>query len=87
MRMQFRQFRMGSAGPSAGIGCGGILAVLGLVLVSPVGEWLIKGIGWVLIVIGVLIVATGFYQWMKRPRRDRYLQPSETSKSKITGPR
>ena len=42
--MQFRQFRMGSAG----IGC-------------------------VLIVVGVLVVVTGVYQWMKRPRRDGYL--------------
>ena len=71
--MQFRQFRMGSAGPSAGIGCGGILAVLGLVLVSPVGEWLIKGIGGVLILIGVLVVVTTIYRWMKGPRRDGYL--------------
>ena len=71
--MQFRQFRMGSARPSAGIGCGGILAVLGLVLVSPVGEWLIKGIGWVLIVVGLLVGVTGVYQWMKRPRRNGYL--------------
>jgi hypothetical protein len=71
--MQFRRFRMGSAGPSAGIGCGGILAVMGLILVSPVGKWLIKGIGWVLIVIGVLVVVTGIYQWMKGPRRDGYL--------------
>tara|TARA_B100001013_G_scaffold270639_1_gene171814 strand:- start:183 stop:365 length:183 start_codon:yes stop_codon:yes gene_type:complete len=58
---------------SAGIGCGGILAVLGLVLVSPVGEWLIKGIGWVLIVVGLLVGVTGVYQWMKRPRRSGYL--------------
>ena len=67
--MQFRQFKMGSAG----IGCGGILAVLGLVLVSPVGEWLIKGIGWVLVVVGLLVGVTGVYQWMKRPRRSGYL--------------
>jgi uncharacterized membrane protein YidH (DUF202 family) len=46
---------------------------MGLILVSPVGEWLIKGIGWVLIVIGVLVVVTGIYQWMKGPRRDGYL--------------
>lgn len=71
--MQFRQLKMGSARPSAGIGCGGILAVLGLVLVSPVGEWLIKGIGWVLIVVGLLVGVTGVYQWMKRPRRNGYL--------------
>jgi len=64
---------MGSARPSVGIGCGGILAVLGLVLVSPVGEWLIKGIGWVLIVVGLLVGVTGVYQWMKRPRRNGYL--------------
>jgi len=31
------------------------------------------GIGWVLIVVGVLVVVTGVYQWMKRPRRDGYL--------------
>ena len=71
--MQFRQFKMGSAGPSAGIGCGGILAVLGLVLVSPVGEWLIKGIGGVLILIGVLVVLTVIYRWVRGRRRDGYL--------------
>lgn len=66
------QFRMGnsgpSAGPSAGIGCGGVVAVLGLILVSPVGEWLIKGIGWMLIAIGLFAVITGIYYWMKGPR-------------------
>ena len=67
--MRQMQFRMGKAGPSAGIGCGGILAVFGLILVSPVGEWLIKGIGWVLIIMGVFIVATGIYQLMKGPRQ------------------
>ena len=71
--MQFKRFKMGSAGPSAGIGCGGILAVLGLVLVSPVGEWLIKGIGGVLILIGVLVVLTVIYRWVRGRRRDGYL--------------
>ncbi|MCH7737896.1 MAG: hypothetical protein IH872_10925 [Chloroflexi bacterium] len=71
--MQFRQFRMGRAGPGAGIGCGGILAVFGLILVSPVGEWLIKGIGWILIFMGVLVVVTGIYYWIRGPRRGRFL--------------
>jgi len=66
------QFKMGNsgpgAGPSAGIGCGGVVAVLGLILVSPVGEWLIKGIGWILIIAGVFAIGTGIYFWMKRPR-------------------
>ncbi len=67
------QFRMGNAGPSAGIGCGGILAVFGLILVSPVGEWLIKGIGWILIIAGVFAIGTGIYYWMKGPRRGGWM--------------
>ncbi len=64
---------MGNAGPGAGIGCGGLVAVLGLVLISPVGEWLIKGIGWIFILLGVFIAVTGVYYWMKGPRRGRFL--------------
>ena len=61
---------MGGAGPSAGVGCGGLLFLLGLILVSPVGEWLIKGIGWLFVVIGVLIIVSGIYFWMKGSRND-----------------
>ena len=61
------QFRMGNAGPSAGIGCGGILAVFGLILVSPVGQWIITGIGWILIIVGVFAVFTGIYYRIKGP--------------------
>lgn len=64
---------MSSAPPGAGIGCGGLLAVIGLVLVSPIGEWLIKGIGWILIVLGVFIILTGIWLWIRGPRRDGYL--------------
>ena len=73
--MQFRMGGMGrgSPGPSAGIGCGGVIIVLGLILVSPVGEWLIKSIGWVFIVMGVLIAVAGIFYWMKGPRRGRFL--------------
>lgn len=67
------QFRMGNAGPGAGIGCGGILAVFGLILVSPVGEWLIKGIGWILIIAGVFAIATGIYYWLRGPRGGGYV--------------
>ena len=60
---------MGRAGPSAGMGCGGLVAVVGLVLISPVGEFLIKGIGWILIVVGVFAVVSGVYYWMKGTMR------------------
>ncbi len=63
------QFQMGNAGPSAGIGCGGIVFIFGLILVSPVGEWLIKGIGSLFIIAGVLIFGSAIYFWMKGSRR------------------
>jgi hypothetical protein len=71
------QFRIGGTGmrkpgPFAGIGCGGMLAVVGLILISPVGEWLIKGIGWVLIAMGGFIVVTGVYLWIRGPRPGRF---------------
>jgi len=66
--MQFRQINMGGIGPGSGIGCGGLIFVLGLILVSPVGEWLIKGIGWLLILIGVLIIMGAIYLWMRGSR-------------------
>ena len=67
------QFRMNRAGPGAGIGCGGLVIVVGLILVSPVGEWLIKGIGWILIIMGLFAVATGIYLWIRGPRKDGYV--------------
>ena len=66
--MQFRQINMGGIGPGSGIGCGGLIFVLGLILVSPVGEWLIKGIGWLFILIGVLIIVGAMYLWMRGSR-------------------
>ncbi len=67
-------FRLRNAtGPGAGIGCGGLIAILGLILVSPVGEWLIKGLGWIFIVMGIFIAVSGVYLWMKGPRKDNYL--------------
>ena len=59
---------MGGVGPGSGIGCGGLIFVLGLILVSPVGEWLIKGIGWLFILIGVLIIVGAIYLWMRGSR-------------------
>ena len=60
---------MRNAGPGAGIGCGGLVAVVGLVLVSPVGEWLIKGIGAMLILLGVFVAVTSVYYWIRGVRR------------------
>ena len=66
--MQFRQINMGGVGPGSGLGCGGLIFVLGLILVSPVGEGLIMGIGWLFILIGVLIIVGAIYLWMRGSR-------------------
>jgi hypothetical protein len=66
--MQLKQINLGGAAPTAGVGCGGLLFLLGLILVSPVGEWLIKGIGWIFIVMGVFAIGTGIYFWIKGSR-------------------
>ena len=66
--MRFRQINAGAVGPGPGIGCGGLIFVIGLILVSPVGEWLIKGIGWIFILAGVFITVSAVYLWMKRSK-------------------
>ena len=67
------QFRMRNAGTGAGIGCGGLIAVLGLVLISPVGEWLISALGWILLAVGVLVAAATVFSWITGRRRGHYL--------------
>ena len=47
LRMKFeRRLRLGSGGPGCGLMAGVWLAAIGAVLISPVGEWIVKGIGW-----------------------------------------
>lgn len=47
------------------------LAAIGAVLISPVGEWIIKGIGWLLLGIGVLVVVLTIVGWVTSRRRER----------------
>ena len=63
--MQFRQFNLGGTLQSAGVGCGGLLFLLGLILISPVGKWLITSIGWLFVLIGIFSIVTGIYYWIK----------------------
>ena len=45
------------------------LIVIGLVLLTPVGEFLVKLVGYLSLVAGIVIFATGIYFWMARFRR------------------
>ena len=65
------QFRIGGAGGGVFIGCGAIIALFGLILLTPVGVWLVIAVGWISVVLGLVIVATGVYYWL-RGSRGRY---------------
>ena len=63
---------MGNVGwnnAKAVIGCGGILTLLGVVIISPVVAWLLNAIGWLLILFGLIVVALGVGSWALGTRR------------------
>ena len=66
-----RRIRIGGGGPGCGLMAGVWLAAIGAVLISPVGEWIIKGIGWLLLGIGVLVVVMTLVGWLTRRREPR----------------
>ena len=65
-----RRIRIGGGGPGCGLMAGVWLAAIGAILISPVGEWIIKGIGWLLLGIGVLVVLLTIIGWLTRRRRE-----------------
>ena len=64
-----RRIRIGSGGPGCGLVAGVWLAAIGAVLISPVGQWIVKGIGWLLLGIGVIVVVMTLYGWVTSRRR------------------
>ena len=71
MNYERRRIRFGSGGPGCGLMAGVWLAAIGAVLISPVGAWIIKGIGWLLLGIGVLVVVLTIVSWLTSRRRER----------------
>ena len=53
-------------GAAGAMGCGLAFVCLGLFLLTPVAVFLIKGVGWALIVVGVLLAVLGAWTWWKR---------------------
>lgn len=62
------QFRIGGSEPGMAIGCGSVVVLLGLILISPVGVVLIKTVGWVITIIGVVLLVMGVFSWMSGSR-------------------
>lgn len=52
-----------AAGPSGVLGCGLALLCLGLFLLTPVAVLLLKGIGWTLAALGLLLAALAIWAW------------------------
>ena len=61
--------RFSGGGPGCGLMAGVWLAAIGAVLISPVGEWIMKGIGWLMLGIGGLVVVLTIFSWLKGRRR------------------
>ena len=52
-------------GAVGAIGCGLALFCLGLFLLTPVAVFLLKGVGWTLVVLGIMLAAIGVWTWWK----------------------
>ncbi len=55
-----------ATGAAGAIGCGLVILCLGLFLLTPVAVLLLKGVGWTLVAVGVLLAALGVWTWLKR---------------------
>ena len=58
-----------ASGPAGALGCGLALLFLGLFLLTPLAVILIKGVGWALVALGILLGAMGFWAWWKTRNR------------------
>lgn len=52
-------------GAAGAVGCGLALLCLGLFLLTPLAVLLLKGLGWTLVVVGVLLAGIGAWTWWK----------------------
>jgi hypothetical protein len=57
-----------ASGPSGALGCGLALFFLGIFLLTPVAVILIQGIGWILIVLGLLLASLAGWAWFRQRR-------------------
>ena len=54
-----------ASGAAGAIGCGLAFFVLGLFLLTPLAVFLLKGLGWTLVVVGGVLAALGAWTWWK----------------------
>ncbi len=66
------RFRWGGSSSQVSIGCGSLLALFGLVLLTPFGVFLVKAVGWISLTVGIIVAAAGVHSWVVRFRRRHY---------------
>ena len=54
-----------ASGTAGTIGCGMALACLGLFLLTPLAILLIKGVGWLLLLVGAMLAGLGIWSWLR----------------------
>ncbi len=59
-------FMFQAVGAPGALGCGLALFFLGVFLLTPLAVLLIKGVGWLLVLIGVLLCALALWTWFRR---------------------
>jgi hypothetical protein len=65
-------YRYDMNGPRASFGCGLLLLLLGVILLTPLTRFLIDILGWTLIVLGLIALVVAVLSWLFGPRRPRY---------------
>ncbi len=66
------RFRIDQTSVKFPIGCGASLVLFGLILLTPVGVFLVKAVGYISLIAGIVLLTTGMYYWMARFRRRHY---------------
>ena len=64
-------YRFDMNGPRASVGCGILLLALGVILLTPLIDFLITLLGWALVVAGIFGIAAGALTWVFVSRRYR----------------
>ena len=62
-------YRFDMNGPKASVGCGIVLLFLGVVLLTPLVDFLITLLGWALVVVGLIGIVAGALTWLLASRR------------------
>ena len=62
-------YRYDMNGPRASFGCGLLLFLLGVILLTPLTRFLIDILGWALIILGLIALVLAALTWLLRPRR------------------